>query len=289
MCREHVLTYDRCRHETSDKKLCLAAEREITKVQKRTTWCCIPTGPPKRRVVCEVEYKMYRQPGFCDHCKAVRRRERARQVRAFREEAKRKAAADQLARYRQQQEKIKDSEARAKARQAAERYEWKARAAQHDHGDSFIENPLYAQVLDLLSGPDYQEYMPPPQKSAAQKNTGSGREHSRSKPQGRAPPPLSARRLHEYSGRKPQGPPPTQAPVALPVPGVGMAIHRRQMAGVGKPQLHVMTDAGVHSGNQVVQNGGYTVPLPKQNHALMNDYGEPMPDDEFLDFVERYV
>ncbi|KAJ9161375.1 hypothetical protein NKR19_g2314 [Coniochaeta hoffmannii] len=308
MCREIVITYDGCRHEASDKKLCLAAEREIAKAQKRTTWCCIAVKPPKRRVVCEVEYKPYRQAGFCEHCKAARRREQARQVRAFRAQSQERARADQLARDRQRQEKIKEAEAReearAKARQAAERYEWEARAAQRDHGDSFIENPLYKQVMDLLSGPEYQEYMPPPAKSSARQATGRGREPCRSKLQSRTPAPVAETRVQEwYSGRKPRdsnpatgsvhapAPARVRAPVTLPVPGVGMVLQRKQMAVAGLPQLRVVTDGGVHSKNKVVQHGGHTVPLLKQRqeqmHEPVDDYGEPMTDDEFLDFVER--
>lgn len=299
MCREHVITYDLCRHGSSNKKLCPAAEHEAVRVQKRATWCCIfPIAPPRKKVVYEVEYKTYRQPGFCDHCKAVQRRERApRQVRECREAAKRRAAADQLARDRREKERIRDAEARAKARQAAERSEWMARAAQQgDHGDSFEENPLYAQVMDLLAGPEYQGYMPPPppSQSAARQETRGGRQQTRSTSYGLAPPPLSERRVQAYAGRKPQRrtPTPGPAPVTLPVPRGGMAAHRRQRAGARKSELQVITNGDVtRSRNQVVQNGGRTVPLPKQKQkqAPVKDYSDPMPDDEFLDFVERYV
>ncbi|OIW35267.1 hypothetical protein CONLIGDRAFT_676192 [Coniochaeta ligniaria NRRL 30616] len=291
MCREHVITHERCRHEVSERKYCLAADREVERVRKRTTWCCFTT--PSRRVVCEVEYKLYIQPGFCDHCKVIRSRERAQQVRASRDEANYlKAEADETARFRQRAGKrIADNKAREKARQAAVGYAWKTRDAKHDHGDSYIENPLYGQVMNLLAGSEYQEYMPPPS-TASRRNTRTDRELSGSKSQRRvpapAPAPLASRRYQERSGPKPRGPAPAPVSVARPVARVpAMATHRRQMAGAGEPQLHIMRNGGADSRNQVVQDGGYAVPLPKHDHAPMDDeYGDPLPDDDFLDFVE---
>lgn len=292
MCREHVITFDGCRHEASDKRLCPAAEREAARVQKRATWCCIPIEPPKRRVVCEVEYKTHRKPGFCEHCRAAQRRERARQVRGYREESKRRAAADQLEKNRQQKQKIKEAETRATARQTAELYKRRDRAAPQDDGESYIENPLYAEIMDLLTGPEYQKHSPPPWQSAARQETRSGRPQTPSRPEGRAPPPLSTRRVRNYPGRNAQGstPTPAPAPATLPAPCVGMATHRGQMAGARRPELQVITNANVRPRNQVVQNGGNTAPLPlqKQKHAPMN-YGESTPDDEFLDFAEQYA
>lgn len=275
MCRERIITYERCGHEGSEKKYCLAAEREIARVQKRATWCCFK--PPSRKIVCEVEYKLYREPGICDHCKAVHRRERAQQVRAFRGEAQRKAKAevDRQVRNRQWQTLVEDNEAREKARQAAVEYTWRARAAQHDHGDSFIEDSLYGQVLGLLSGPEYHEYMLPPP-SAALKDTRSNRELSSSNLQRRAP----------ASAPAPAPAPPSARPIARVS---AMATHRRQMAGAGEPPRHVGHNEKEDSSSRLAQDGGIPVPSRKQEHATMGDYGDPMPDDDFLDFVERYA
>lgn len=279
MCQEHVISYERCRHEASERKSCAAAEREKNKVRKRATWCCF--SAPSRKIVCQVEYQAYREPGFCDCCKEVQRRERARQIRAFREEAKRKAEADRIVRSRYQQERLANNDAREQARRAAVGYAWRSRAAQHDHGDSYIENPLYGQVLDLLSGPEYQRYMPPPSSAAGNNPGGDGgfggsNPHRLAQPPAPArvpvPPPgrLSSRRYKERSGRKPRGPAPAPAPaqVARPIARVpALATHRRQMAGAGEPPRHAA----------------------RNDEASMDEYGEPVPDDDFLDFVERYV
>jgi hypothetical protein len=312
MCRENIVTYNKCKHEASKKMLCLAAERELAQAQKRTTWCCISVSPLKTRVVCQVEYKLRLHPDFCDHCQAVRRREQARQVQQ-------KATAERITRERQRREKINEAEARANARHAADTYQWVGRrAARPEHGDSFIENPLYKQVWDLLTEPEFRENIPPPTaRSAARQATGSGKESSGfgSKPPYPVQPPVAEPSAQESSRRKPRAmtaaPATALAPVAngaavrapasgaptvgLPFPHVGMAAHRRQMAGA-LPRLHIDTNSGAPPRSQVARNGGHKMPLPPQRqqshrpgHAPTSDYEEPMPDDDFLDFVERYV
>lgn len=317
MCIEHVLTYAVCKHEESGKKYCRAAKIEIEKVQKGTTWCCIPI-PRKRRIVCDVEFKTSRDDGLCDHCKAARRREHARQVREGRAKSQQQRKADQEARDRERNEIIEKEEARAQARKAAERYGWKSREARQaegnrptgNHGDSFIDEQLYEQIFDMLETPLYLQNVPEP------KASGGNREHSGNKLKTSGPVTPSGaredtRRAGEKSGRVPHDPTratrpdgtrsrkgkeqsghkrrgPAQAPAPGPVAPATVSypksVHHRttyrkhEGSEVFYPAPNAASNGGTASRNQVVQGGG----MP------YDEYGEPLPDDDFLDYVERY-
>ncbi|KAB5580532.1 hypothetical protein GE09DRAFT_1212979 [Coniochaeta sp. 2T2.1] len=220
-------------------------------------------------------------------------------------------------------DKLAQNEAKAKAKKAAgvQRYDWQKvtqvestnRPAQQRHGDSFIENPLYAEILNLLTEAEYREFMPPPdstsrigaasgsQHSRSQsqplRGTGRAREHTRSRSNGPAPVPLqvplSTKRDQEPASRNPRGQQPTApvpASVARARPQLQIAVPERQHIAV--PHRQAMPNGG--SGPRIVQGGGYPasarkpVPLRKdsQKHGPADAYGEPIPDDDFLDFVE---
>ncbi|KAB5536369.1 hypothetical protein GE09DRAFT_1139624 [Coniochaeta sp. 2T2.1] len=325
MCQETVVTYELCRHEVAERRHCAAAQREIDRAQKRVTWCCFASAP-SRRIDCKVQYQTYKDYAYCGRCKILRRREQDRQVQAAREKERRRARADQVARDRTVLDRLAQNEAKSKAEKAkgVQRYGWQKvtpvestnRPAQQRHGDSFIENPLYAEILNLLTEAEYREFMPSPE-SMSRMGTGTGSQHSRSQSQPlrdigrvrehnrsrsngptRVPPqvPLSTKRVQEAARRNPRDQQPTAtvpASVARARPQLQIAVPERQHIAV--PHRQAMPNGG--SGPSIVQGGGYPasarkpVPLRKdsQKHGPADAYGEPMPDDDFLDFVERYV
>jgi hypothetical protein len=255
MCEQKIITYERCRHEISEKLHCKQALREIRRAEKRSTWCCIWISNRKSRVICDVRYLMYRNPNLCEECQAARRRERAWQVRRYREQAKQakqRAEAEKAARRRQQQESSQLSRARDHTRPGAVRYPQEQVAQMYD------EDPLYQDIYDLLSGRTKQEYVSPP--PATQQKNSRGRESRGHRP---------------YGGLAPAPVPAARASVGVPL----------NIAARSRYDHRSRRD----SWNRAVHEAGYSLPLPEQKHEASDDRGEPLPGDDFLDMMERLV
>ena len=324
MCQETAVTYELCMHEVSERRHCAAAQWEIDRAQKRATWCCF-ARTPSRRIVCQVKYQTYKDYSYCGRCKVLRSRERDRQVLAAQEEERRRAKADREARHRTVLAKLAQNKAKVKSEKAlgVQCHEWQKvtpvkrgdRTAKQRHGNSFIENPLHAELLNHLTETGYREFMPPPD-SGLRTGARSGGQHSRSQSQ----PPRNTRTATEHTRSRSKGPVlvPPQDPVSTGrVQHPTDRIPRGQPTatlpasfGRARPLLHIEVPKRLHSPvpqRQVAPFGGSRpkmvhdggdpalarkpVPLRKDSrkHGPEDAYGEPMPDDDSLAFVEKYV
>lgn len=254
MCTDIVVRYLRCRHDISDRYPCEKPRR----AKQKASWCCFSSSPS--RVICRVEYRTYQDPGYCLGCEEARMRKRAQKARA---------------QARDEQERRERDQAREQARKAGQRCACGSKAVRRqgeDDGGSYIETGLYQQAVDARTVPESRAYLSAATQTPRPQNRGR---HSHNAPrpvQARPPPPLSER-----------------VPLNLNRRAMETSDTRRQPRLVHPPprQARVHSHVGrLSSWDQVLQDSGYDLGLPKIVHEASDENGEPLPDDDFLRDME---